>query len=725
MIGSIPPARLRGALALLAGVGLLVLAPAAGAETYQEAVEGTAGVTHFWPMGEASGSSLADVVGGANAEVSGGVTLGEPGGLVGDSATAAAFNGSSGAAQAKVDLSGTHRLTVEFWMKWSAFAQDDRLALEFTPNFNENPGGFLVDPDATPESDFAVAVGRSATGNNNNVLFARPSAEAWHYYAFVIDTEASGETEITPYLDGHAVSYFKLSADTGAGAFADSTLYWMSRDASSLFGAGSMQDLALYDTTLSAIGPSGEIWVLDRTNFRVEEFNEKGEYLTQFGYEDPVFSPGAEEAIAVGAHGDVWLSDPYNHSLSVFDPAGELLKTVGSRGTEPGQWEEPDSIAISKGDVWVADWSNERVEEFNEAGEYLKEFGSEGSGVGEFQHPDGIAISPRGDVWVGDRYNARIQEFNGEGEYLTQLSSSEGVGAGKFGFSLPIGLAFNSAEDLWVTGSDEDHIQEWATVQVPSSTAAPDVRGEALAGQTLSASPGTWAGSPASYDYQWQRCNTAGEECASISGATASSYTLATGDLESTLRVLVTATNPAGSATAASSVTSVIAAAVAPTNSAAPSISGTAKDGQTLGASLGTWAGTAPITYAYQWQNCNAQGEECVEVEGATGQHYTLGSGDDEATTRVLVTASNAAGSAQATSAASPEIQAGPPSELQAPTIAGNPGVGSALHADAGQWAGSETEVGYHPQADPASIYSAIERFVSGTADGHQTDPST
>jgi hypothetical protein len=39
-------------------------------------------------------------------------------------------------------------------MKWGAFAEDDHLALEFTPNFNEYPGGFLVDPDATPESDF-------------------------------------------------------------------------------------------------------------------------------------------------------------------------------------------------------------------------------------------------------------------------------------------------------------------------------------------------------------------------------------------------------------------------------------------------------------------------------------------------------------------------------------------------------------------------------------------
>src|SRR5580704_14223859 len=120
----------RGAVALLLGLlFLLGAARTARAETYEHAVESTTGLTHFWPMGESSGSSFADAVGGANAEILGGVTLGEPGGLVGDSSTSALFNGSSGAARASVNLSGTHELTIEFWMKWSSFAEDDHLAL--------------------------------------------------------------------------------------------------------------------------------------------------------------------------------------------------------------------------------------------------------------------------------------------------------------------------------------------------------------------------------------------------------------------------------------------------------------------------------------------------------------------------------------------------------------------------------------------------------------------
>jgi hypothetical protein len=239
-----------GALALVALAVLLVSASSAAAETYAQAVEGTSGLAHFWPMGEASGSSLGDAIGEATATTSGGVTLGEPGGLVGDASTSALFDGSSSAASAAVDLSGTHELTVEVWMKWSSFASDDHLALELTPNFNEYSGGLLVDPDATPGSDFAVAIGSVAS--RNTVYFERPSAGVWHYYTFVIDTEASAETEITPYVDGKTVSYTKTVSGTGAGNFANSTLYWMSRDASSLFGEGDMQDLALYAGTLSS-----------------------------------------------------------------------------------------------------------------------------------------------------------------------------------------------------------------------------------------------------------------------------------------------------------------------------------------------------------------------------------------------------------------------------------------------------------------------------------------
>jgi hypothetical protein len=193
---------------------------------------------------------MADPIGSATATLTGGAAPGQAGALTGDTTKSTSFDGVTGAASAPVNLSADSKLTVEFWMNWNAFANNDSLAMEFTPNFNNNAGGFLIDPNASGPTQFGVAMG---TGDSrNNAYFARPSAGAWHYYAFVMDTTAAGATQVTPYVDGQPVAYTKTSAGTGGGNFANSTLYWFSRATNSLFGAGSMQDLAIYNTPLSA-----------------------------------------------------------------------------------------------------------------------------------------------------------------------------------------------------------------------------------------------------------------------------------------------------------------------------------------------------------------------------------------------------------------------------------------------------------------------------------------
>jgi hypothetical protein len=87
----------------------------------------------------------------------------------------------------------------------------------------------------------------------------------------------------------------------------------------------------------------------------------------------------------------------------------------------------------------------------------------------------------------------------------------------------------------------------------------------------------------------------------------------------------------------------------APVNTAAPAIGGTATEGQALSVSNGSWA-NSPTSFAYQWQDCNALGEGCANVSGATGSTYTLGSGDVGHTMRVTVTATNSGGVGTATS---------------------------------------------------------------------------
>ncbi len=89
---------------------------------------------------------------------------------------------------------------------------------------------------------------------------------------------------------------------------------------------------------------------------------------------------------------------------------------------------------------------------------------------------------------------------------------------------------------------------------------------------------------------------------------------------------------------------------IPPGNTSPPTISGSAAPGLTLTASPGTWRGTPPLTYAYQWQRCDAAGANCASIAGATQQAYTVVPADSAQRLIVVVTARNAAGSASATS---------------------------------------------------------------------------
>jgi hypothetical protein len=111
-------------------------------------------------------------------------------------------------------------------------------------------------------------------------------------------------------------------------------------------------------------------------------------------------------------------------------------------------------------------------------------------------------------------------------------------------------------------------------------------------------------------------------------------------------------------------------AAQAPTNSALPAIAGTPKPGQTLTATPGTWNGTAPIAYAYQWDTCDGTGASCIPLPGETKSTYLVSSLDAGSTLRVVVTASNVAGNVSATSAATAVVHA-PPVRCVVPRLKG------------------------------------------------------
>ena len=100
----------------------------------------------------------------------------------------------------------------------------------------------------------------------------------------------------------------------------------------------------------------------------------------------------------------------------------------------------------------------------------------------------------------------------------------------------------------------------------PVNTGVPVVSGTPYNGQTLKTTNGTWTGSPTSFTYQWEDCNSSGASCTSIAGATTAEYTLTSADIEHTIRVVVIASNSSGASLPAESApTAGVTASVAPT----------------------------------------------------------------------------------------------------------------------------------------------------------------
>jgi hypothetical protein len=211
-------------------------------------------------------------------------------------------------------------------------------------------------------------------------------------------------------------------------------------------------------------------------------------------------------------------------------------------------------------------------------------------------------------------------------------------------------VGFVSAPGGRVFNADVDRIDRVSAARmraglVPILKAPPVVSGTVQPGQGLAATQGTWTGDQLTFTYQWERCSSTGSGCAAIPGATAATYVVVPGDLASTLRVTVVGRNSLGSATSSSAATvSVAGPPGSPLVTVVPAITGTAQAGATLTVDTGTWTGF-PTAFAYQWRRCDAAGEACVDVAGATASTYTVGTGDSRATLRVLVIATNAAGS--------------------------------------------------------------------------------
>ena len=226
-------------------------------------------------------------------------------------------------------------------------------------------------------------------------------------------------------------------------------------------------------------------------------------------------------------------------------------------------------------------------------------------------------------------------------------------------------------------------------VLLPSTPAA-SVSGTPMDGQTLTGS----TDSPGFGEDQttlWLRCDSADAGCVHIDRpAPGTTYPLTTADVGKVIKFRVRRTN--GSGVRESEAATGVIAAAPPARQTGPFVTGTATEGRTLSAQPGSWTGTPPITFAYQWQRCEQSGSPCADIPGASGASHLLTGADVGKRLRVGVTADNPAPgtSSQAFSNPSPVVLPAPPQNTALPDIQGTQREGELLTSTRGTWTGRE-----------------------------------
>ncbi|HKQ06329.1 MAG TPA: 6-bladed beta-propeller [Blastocatellia bacterium] len=209
-----------------------------------------------------------------------------------------------------------------------------------------------------------------------------------------------------------------------------------------------------------AADTSGNIYVADVYNHRIQKFDSNGNFLTKWGS----FGSGDGEFyypydVAVDALSNVYVVDANNHRIQKFDSNGNFLTKWGSFGAGDGQFNFPLAIAVDgSANVYVADPFNYRIEKFDSNGSFLAKWGSFGTGDGQFNQPVGLAADATGMVYVADDVTQYIQKFDSDGNFLTKWG---GLGAGDGQFSGASGVAVDASGMVYVTDHNNNRVQKF------------------------------------------------------------------------------------------------------------------------------------------------------------------------------------------------------------------------------------------------------------------------
>ena len=154
--------------------------------------------------------------------------------------------------------------------------------------------------------------------------------------------------------------------------------------------------------------PNGDIFVADGyVNSRVIKFNKDGEYLTHWGRKgtgDGEFD--LVHDVALDTQGRVYVADRSNQRVQIFDQSGKFLGKWTNVGSPWGLY-----FVKSENALYMCDGVNQRIVKLNLDGQVLGVLSSYGKVQGKLDFPHYVAVDSSGAIYVAEIKNWRVQKF--------------------------------------------------------------------------------------------------------------------------------------------------------------------------------------------------------------------------------------------------------------------------------------------------------------------------
>mgnify|MGYP000905474838 FL=1 len=282
---------------------------------------------------------------------------------------------------------------------------------------------------------FILKIGTSA---NPEQQIIRPVAVA---------VDANGNMYVCEEIS-HSVMKYNASGD------------FVKRWGSALYVSGSA-DGEFNTPTSITVDASGNVFVADKLNNRIQKFTSNGVFVKKWGSLGNTNGKfGSPVGVTTDAVGNVYVADAGYDMIHKFSNDGVFIERWGVSGSADGELSAPESVSVDAfGNIFVADCGNYRIQKFTSAGVYIAKYGNQGTGELEFGTHENIAADGDGNIFISDKGNNRIQKITNSGVFVRKWGTLKGIENGQL--NAPSDLEIDANGNIFVISQGDSMVRKF------------------------------------------------------------------------------------------------------------------------------------------------------------------------------------------------------------------------------------------------------------------------